>query len=160
MGVFSLYDALGKAQEYGLDLVEIAPMASPPVCKLIDYGKFRYQQTKREKVNKKATHQAKLKEIKIKPNIDSHDLETKIRHAREFVDKGSKVKFTCVFRGREIMFVENGRVVLDKVIESLKDVSSVEAPVKLLGKALSMVIAPLSKDKKQKEKKSAQSENQ
>jgi translation initiation factor IF-3 len=159
MGVFNLYDALGKAQEYGLDLVEIAPTAVPPVCKLIDYGKFRYQQTKREKINKKATHQAKLKEIKFKPNIDQHDLETKIRHAREFIEKGSKVKFTCVFRGREIMFMENGQSVLNKVLESLKDVSSVEAPIKLLGKVLSLVVAPLSKDKKPKEKKSAQGEN-
>ena len=109
LGVFTLQDALMRAQTMGLDLVEIAPTAVPPVCKIIDYGKLKYQQTKREKMNRKAAHQTKIKEIKLKPNIDTHDLDVKIRHAREFIEKGCKVKFTCMFRGREIVFADNGR---------------------------------------------------
>ena len=159
LGVFSLQDALSKAQEMGLDLVEIAPKAAPPVCKIIDYGKFRYQQTKREKTNKKATHQTKVKEIKLKPNIDTHDLEIKTKRAIDFVEKGYKVKFTCMFRGREIVFKENGMQVLEKICSSLEEVAQVEAPPKMYGRTLSMLVSPLAKEKKQKEKDSAQSEN-
>lgn len=161
LGVFTVPDAIAKAEEMGLDLVEIAPKAEPPVCKIIDYGKFRYQQTKKDKTNRKASQQTKLKEIKLKPNIDTHDLETKIKHTREFLDKGCKIKFTCMFRGREIVFVDNGIAILNKVIEELKDVAVVEAPPKMLGRSLTMMIAPSGKDqKKQKEKKSAEGENQ
>ena len=150
LGIFSIQDALSKAHEMGLDLVEIAPQASPPVCKIIDYGKFRYQITKREKESKKATHQTKIKEVKFKPNIDKHDLEVKIKRAREFIEKGFKVKFTCMFRGREIVFVENGRVIFNTVQEAIKDIAVAESPAKMFGKTLSMLVAPLSKERKQK----------
>ncbi len=154
LGVFTLQDALAKAQEKGLDLVEIAPTATPPVCKIIDYGKLRYQQTKREKLNRKASHQTKVKEIKLKPNIDKHDLDTKIKHAREFVEKGCKVKFTCMFRGREIVFADNGKQVLTTIIEALEDVAQPESPPKMFGKSLMMLLVPSTKEKKIKEKKS------
>ena len=154
LGVFTLQDALAKAQECGLDLVEIAPTAAPPVCKIIDYGKLRYQQTKREKINKKASHQTKIKEVKLKPNIDTHDLETKIKHAREFIEKGCKVKFTCMFRGREIVFADNGRKVLAEIIKALEDVAQSESSPKMFGKSLTMMLVPSTKEKKIKEKKS------
>lgn len=154
LGVFTLQDALAKAQERGLDLVEIAPAATPPVCKIIDYGKLRYQQTKREKLNRKATHQTKIKEIKVKPNIDKHDLDVKIKHAREFIEKGCKVKFTCMFRGREIVFADNGRQVLESIIKALEDVAVAESPAKMFGRSLMMMLVPSTKDKKIKEKKS------
>jgi translation initiation factor IF-3 len=154
LGVFTLQDALAKAQEKGLDLVEIAPTATPPVCKIIDYGKLRYQQTKREKLNRKASHQTKIKEIKLKPNIDKHDLDTKIKHAREFIEKGCKVKFTCMFRGREIVFADNGKQVLTTIIEALEEVAQPESPPKMFGKSLMMLLVPSTKEKKIKEKKS------
>ncbi len=154
LGVFTLQDALAKAQEKGLDLVEIAPTATPPVCKIIDYGKLRYQQTKREKLNRKASHQTKIKEIKLKPNIDKHDLDTKTKHAREFIEKGCKVKFTCMFRGREIVFADNGKQVLNSIIEALEDVAQPESPPKMFGKSLMMLLVPSTKEKKIKEKKS------
>ncbi len=164
LGIFTLPDALAKAEELGMDLVEIAPKAVPPVCKVIDYGKFRYQQTKKEKNLKKTSSQTKLKEIKLKPNIDKNDLNTKITHAKEFIEKGYKVKFTCMFRGREIVFVDHGREVLDKVQKALETIAQVEAQPKLYGKTLSMLIAPLGKDRrpkeKEKEKKSAQGEDE
>ena len=154
LGVFTLQDALAKALEKGLDLVEIAPTATPPVCKIIDYGKLRYQQTKREKLNRKASHQTKIKEIKLKPNIDKHDLDTKIKHAREFIEKGCKVKFTCMFRGREIVFADNGKQVLTTIIEALEEVAQPESPPKMFGKSLMMLLVPSTKEKKIKEKKS------
>lgn len=162
LGIFTLTDALAKAEGQGLDLVEIAPSAVPPVCKVIDYGKFRYQQTKREKNMRKSSTHTKLKEIKLKPNIDTNDLNTKIQKARGFLEKGHKVKFTCMFRGREIVFADNGKQILLKVIEELDGVAQVEAAPKMYGRVLSMMVAPVSKEKKakEKEKKSAESEDE
>lgn len=148
IGVLTIQEALKKAEEDGLDLVEIVPGANPPVCKIIDYGKYRYDQTKREKESKKASHQVKVKEIKVKPNIDEHDLQTKLRHAREFLAKGNKVKFSCMFRGREMVHTEIGERVVKKVIEELEDVAAVESPMKLFGRFLTVVLAPSLKKKK------------
>ena len=166
LGIFTLPDALAKANEMGLDLVEIAPKAIPPVCKVIDYGKFRYQQTKREKIIRKSGAQTKLKEIKVKPNIDKNDLNTKIAKAKGFLQKGCKVKFNCMFRGREIVFADNGREVLSKVCNALEEVAQVESAPKMYGKVLTMMLAPRGKDRKVREKekekeiKSAESEDE
>jgi translation initiation factor IF-3 len=152
VGVLQLYEALAMAEAADLDLVEIVPGSNSnpiPVCKVINYGKYRYDQTKREKENKKAQHQIKIKEIKIKPNINDHDLETKIRHARDFISKGNKVKVTCTFRGREMMHPEIGHKQMSRVCESLEDVSTPEAPPKMLGRMLSTVLAPGAKKKKE-----------
>jgi len=119
IGVVDLSQAMMQAQQDGLDLIEISPNAKPPVCKIIDYGKYRYQMTKKERESKKAQHQAKLKEIKVKPNIDDHDLKVKIKHAREFIEKGNKVRVTCMFRGRERARPELGRRVTDRIVEEL-----------------------------------------
>lgn len=147
LGLFSIQEALALAEEQGVDLVEIVPGATPPVCKIIDYGKFRYDQTKREKESKKAQHQIKVKELKLKPNIDEHDLETKLRHAREFLSKGNKVKISCVFRGREMAHPEIGHRVLERACAGLQDVATVEGPVKMLGRVLTAVLAPGAKKK-------------
>ncbi|MFN0065365.1 MAG: translation initiation factor IF-3, partial [Chlamydiales bacterium] len=114
IGIISTREALLLAQEAQLDLVEVAPNASPPVCKIIDYGKFRYDQTKRERESKKAQHQVKVKEIKLKPNIDEHDFQTKLKRARQFLEKGNKVKVTCMFRGREMAYPELGKKVVQR----------------------------------------------
>ncbi len=150
-GVLPLYEALAMAEEVGLDLVEIVPTSVPPVCKIMDFGKFRYQQSKREKESKKSQHQIKVKEIKLKPGIDVHDLETKTRHAREFLLEGNKVKVTCVFRGREMAHPELGEKVVQQVCKQLEDVAAAESPAKMMGRMLLVVLAPMGKKKKEKE---------
>jgi len=158
VGVMFINEALKLAEEADLDLVEIAPNATPPVCKIIDYGKFRYQQIKKEKENKKAQHQIKIKEIKFKPNIDNHDFLTKEKHAKEFIEKGYKVRVTCTFRGREMLHIDLGEKVVKRLIDDLQDIAVVEAPIKLMGKNMSTVLAPLGKSVKES-KKSAKNEN-
>ena len=147
VGVVSRSEALTRAHEAGLDLVEVVPNSEPPVCKIIDYGKFRYDQTKREKESKKGQMQIKVKEIKVKPNIDIHDLQTKARHAREFLEEGNKVKITCMFRGREMAHPEIGQKVVQDLIVGLEDVSMIESAAKLLGRNLIAILAPSGKKK-------------
>lgn len=148
IGVVSIHEALARANEEELDLVEISAGSVPPVCKIMNYGKFRYDQTKREREGKKAQHQVKVKEIKLKPNIDDHDFDTKLRHARDFIAKGNKVKISCAFRGRELAHIEIGERVVIRMCEALEDVATPEVPVKLLGRALNVVLAPGAKKKK------------
>lgn len=149
VGIVSIQEALAMADEQGLDLVEIVPGASPPVCKVINFGKFRYDQSKREKESKKAQHQIKVKEIKLKPNIDVHDLETKTRHAHEFLVAGNKVKITCAFRGREAMHPEKGEKIVLQMCHELEGVSTIESPPKMMGRLLLVVLAPGGKKKKE-----------
>lgn len=149
VGVVTLYEALAMAEEQGLDLVEIVPGSSPPVCKVMNFGKFRYDQSKKEKENKKAQHQIKVKEVKLKPNIDIHDLQTKIRHARDFLTAGDKVKVTCTFRGREMMHPEIGEKVVRHLCQDLEDISIAESPPKMMGRMLLVVLAPGAKKKKE-----------
>ena len=145
IGVVSLSEALAQAEQDGVDLVEISPSAKPPVCKIIDYGKYRYQLTRREKEQKKAQHHAKLKEIKFKPNIDEHDLKFKIKHAEEFLSKGNKVKVTCMFRGREMAHPEIGQRIAARFIEEVGEEAQLEMKPKQVGRNLSLVLAPVGK---------------
>lgn len=147
VGVVAISAALELAQGDQLDLVEISPKAEPPVCKIIDYGKYRYQLTKRERDSKKLQHQAKLKEIKLKPNIDEHDLQVKLRRAREFIQKGNKVKVTCTFRGREMAHTEVGERLAKRFVEELHEDAMTESAPRLVGRNLSMVLAPIGKKK-------------
>lgn len=149
VGIIPLYEALAMAEEQGLDLVEIVPGSMPPVCKVMNFGKFRYDQSKREKESKKASHQIKVKEIKLKPNIDVHDLETKTRHARDFLTEGNKVKISCVFRGREMMHPEIGEKIVKEMCQALDEVSLAESPPKMMGRMLQVVLAPCAKKKKE-----------
>ena len=145
LGVLTLRDALARAEEMGLDLVEIAPTAKPPVAKIIDYGKLRYHQAKKEKESKKAQVQIKVKEIKLKPNIDTHDLQTKLKHARDFLLKGNKVRVSIMFRGREMLHIDLGEKVVQQFCVDLSDISALESPPKMLGRTMSTVIAPTGK---------------
>lgn len=145
VGVLSTSDALALAQQHNLDLVEISPNAAPPVCKIIDYGKFRYAQSKKEKESKKASHQIKVKEIKVKPNTDEHDLNTKTKRARDFVEKGYKVRVTCVFRGREMQHTQFGKKVLDRIVEELEEIAQIDAQPKMMGRSMSLVLSPRKK---------------
>ncbi|MCH9626986.1 MAG: Translation initiation factor IF-3 [Chlamydiales bacterium] len=160
IGVISVRDALTMAQEAGLDLVEIAPNAEPPVCKIIDYGKFRYDQTKREKESKKIQHQVRVKEIKLKPNIDEHDFQTKLKRAQGFLEKGNKVKVTCMFRGREMAYPQLGQRVVNRMCAELEEIAHVEAPAKMMGRSMICVLAPQAAKGKKKEKPHAKDENQ
>lgn len=142
IGILPVREALAQAEEAGLDLVEVVPTSDPPVCKIINYGKFRYDQTKREKESKKSQHQVRVKEIKLKPNIDEHDFLTKQKQARTFIEKGNKVKVTCTFRGREMAHPEIGEKVVQRMCQGLEDVALSESPAKLMGRSLIVVLAP------------------
>jgi translation initiation factor IF-3 len=160
LGIFNFLEALQKAEAAGLDLVEIAPTAQPPVCKIIDYGKFRYQLTKKEKESKKSQHRVRVKEVKVKPGTDEHDLKTKLKQAREFILRGDKVRLTCSFRGRELLHPEFGRQLVQRMCDDLSDVASLESPGKMMGRSLSLVLAPGGKKKsKGVEKEQAKGEN-
>jgi translation initiation factor IF-3 len=142
----------------GLDLVEIAPTAKPPVAKIIDYGKLRYHQAKKEKESKKAQVVIKVKEVKLKPNIDTHDFETKVKRAREFVLKGNKVRVSIMFRGREMLHIDLGRKVVEQFCQELSDIAIVEATPKMMGRTMTTVISPsVKKPKPTNEKKIGES---
>lgn len=144
LGIMNLQDALDAAREEGLDLVEVAPNADPPVCKIMDYGKFRYQQSKRSQEAKKKQTVIQVKEVKLRPKTDEHDIQTKLRHIRRFLAQKDKAKVTVIFRGREIAFRDRGEMVLQKVLEELKDEVVVEMPPKMEGRNLVMILAPKS----------------
>src|SRR6266436_3561613 len=141
LGVMKLNDALRRAQTLGLDLVEVAPTANPPVCKIIDFGKFRYDISKHTKDKKPAS--SKLKEIKFRVNIDEHDYLTKIRHGEEFLDRGNKVRVQLQFRGREMAHQEFGMQLVEKVRDDLSGMSQVEMDPKITGRNITMTLAPL-----------------
>ena len=140
LGIMSSRDAFKLAQEAELDLVKIAPKAQPPVCKIIDYGKYRYEQARKDKEAKKKQKTIEVKEIRISPNIDTNDLNTKVNNAKKFISKGNKVKVTLRFRGREMTHVQQSKHILDDFAASLEDVASVEKPAKLEGRNMSMVL--------------------
>jgi translation initiation factor IF-3 len=134
--------ALSQAQALGLDLVEVAPMARPPVVRIMDYGKYKFEQAKQARLAKKKQHVIQLKEVKYRPGIDDHDFETKTRHARRFLEEGNKVKVTLMFRGRQIAHPELGKQVVDRVAQDLADIGKVESDAKMEGKSMTMILAP------------------
>ena len=142
LGIMSARDALNLAAEKNLDLVKIAPQATPPVCKIIDYGKYRFEQAKREKEAKKNQRVVEIKEIRLSLNIDTHDFETKRNHAIRFLNDGNKVKVSIRFRGREMAHPELGADIMKRFAESLADTANVDKPAKLEGRNMLMFLAP------------------
>ncbi len=140
LGIVSIQEALQEAEKSGLDLVEISPSATPPVCKLLDYGKYKYQQHKREKENKKKQHVVQLKEIRFRPGTEIHDLETKAKKIRGFLDTGNKVKITVMYRGREMAHKEFGQQTLQQIIDMLADIAKPESDPKMEGRFLSAIL--------------------
>ncbi len=140
LGVMSSRDAMKLAREAELDLVKIAPKAQPPVCKIIDYGKYKYGQSREKKEAKKKQKTVEVKEVRMSPNIDANDLNTKVNNAKKFILKGNKVKVTLRFRGREMAHVQQSKHILDDFADMLKDVAQVEKPAKLEGRNMSMVL--------------------
>ncbi len=142
VGVVATREALGMAQKAGLDLVEVSPHASPPVCRILDYGKYRFEQEKRQKSSRKNQKASKLKEVRMQPKIDRHDLEFKTRHIAQFLGMGSKVKITIRFRGRELMHTEMGHQVLKKIRKLLGECYKIDKRAAMEGRNLSMIISP------------------
>ena len=142
LGVLRTEDALALAQDRNLDLVEVAPTANPPVCKLLDYGRYKYEQTKREREARKTQKQLVLKEIWFRPNVNVHDRMFKTKQIQRFLEEGDKVKVTVRYRGRELAHPELGRTVLNKVSEDLGAVITVEKPAQMEGRAMTMIVAP------------------
>jgi len=140
--IVPLERALQIAEEFKKDLVEVAPNANPPVCKVIDFGKFMYEKKKKEKEAKKKQHTIQVKELRFRPQTDDHDLEFKTRHAREFLEDGDKVKATVQFRGRDMLYTEQGKELLDNLAEELSDVSKVESRPTMEGRRMIMVLSP------------------
>ncbi|MBF8257671.1 MAG: translation initiation factor IF-3 [Actinobacteria bacterium] len=149
LGVVSIHDALTRARALDLDLVEVAPAAAPPVCRIMDYGKFKYMQSKREQEARKKQTVIQVKEIKVRPKTDDHDLNTKVKHIRRFLEDGDKVKITVRFRGRELAYAsQSGFEVLKHVLDAVVDLSKVESPPKMEGKTMMMVVSPTGQKKK------------
>ena len=140
LGVVSIEVALEKAREVGLDLIEVGPNTKPPVCKILDYGKLKYEEKKKQQLSKKKQHVIKVKEIRLRPRIDDHDLMTKLNQGRKFLQDGAKLKVTLMFRGREMARVDLGKLVMDKVLEELSDVAEVEKDIPLEGRRMSMIL--------------------
>ena len=142
LGTMTAEDALERARDIGLDLVEVAPGSRPPVCRIMDYGRYKYEQQKKKKAGKGKSHAATLKEVKLRPRTDDHDLETKLKNARRFLMDGDKVKMTVMYRGREMVHRQLGRKQLDRVTKMLGNLATVENPPRMEGRFLSMILVP------------------
>jgi translation initiation factor IF-3 len=143
LGVVPLAEAMRTAHQAGLDLVEVAPLATPPVCRIMDYSKFKYDQTKKAREARKVQKTTKLKGMRFRPKIDDHDIEFKTRRVQEFIEEGAKVKLQVLFRGRERDHMDLGRAVLERVADALKDLAVVERPPLMEGRAMTMILSPL-----------------
>jgi len=144
LGIVERYIALNKSREAGLDLVEVAPTSAPPVCRIMDYGKWQYDQKRklRETHKKNVRHTATLKEIRLRPETDKHDLDIKVNHAREFLEKGHKVQFTMFFRGRQMLHRDHGYEVLEQITASLEDLAKIERPARMSGRRMTLLVVP------------------
>jgi translation initiation factor IF-3 len=152
VGVIPLEDAKRRAREAGLDLVEVSPNSTPPVCRVMDYGKWKYQQKKKEQKQKSHTKQSELKEVRLRPKIDDHDLDIKMAKARQFLGEGHKVQFTMQFRGREMAHRDIGVRILRELAATLEEISKIETHPRSQGRRMTMVLAPDRKGAKEKEK--------
>ena len=142
LGVISLTDALAEAAKAGLDLVEVSPTAAPPVCRIMDYGKFRYQQSKKVQVSKKSQTVIQVKEIRLRPKTEEHDLEVKIKHVKKFLEQHNKVKISMMFRGREIAYTDIGRKIMEDIKNTLADGCVIDQQPKLEGRSMVMIVSP------------------
>lgn len=142
LGVVASDQARTMARERGLDLVEISPTASPPVCRIMDYGKFKYEQKKRASESRRKQHVITVKELRVRPRTGDHDVDVRLRQARQFLDEGDKVSVTVQFRGREVVHSELGMDLLNRIADALKDVAKVERPARLEGKRMTMILCP------------------
>ncbi len=144
VGIINLHEALEKAREAGLDLVEVAPNGEPPVCRLMDYGKWLYEQKRKYREGRKKSHQhsTTLKEIRLRPETDKHDLDIKLKHAREFLEKGHKVQFTMFFRGRQMLHQEKGLEVYDNIVGAMEDIAKIDRSARMAHRRMTLLLVP------------------
>ena len=142
IGLIDVKDAQFKAYEAGLDLVEVSPNSEPPVCRIMDYGKYLYEQKRKTKLSQKKQHTVSMKEIRLRPKIDDHDRDIKVKQAAKFLEKGHKVQFTMLFRGREMMHLDHGRQIMDEVKGVLAEIGKVERSPEILGRRMTMIVVP------------------
>ncbi|HPT35244.1 MAG TPA: translation initiation factor IF-3 [Bacillota bacterium] len=147
LGIFPVQEALNIAREQGLDLVEVAPHAKPPVCRIMDYSKWKYEQSKRQKEARKKQKAQDMKEVKMRPAIDQHDFDVKARACRRFLEQGDKVKATIMFRGRELAHVGLGQKVLERLLDSVKEICQVERAPRMEGRNMTMILVPKPQDR-------------
>lgn len=148
VGIIETAEAIRRAREAGMDLVEVAPNDRPPVCRIMDYGKWKYRQNKKEQKAKQRHHSQQLKEVRMRPKTDVHDRDYKVKHAREFLLEGDRVQFTMMFRGREMAHQDIGLGRMREIAEALSDISKVETPAKLMGRRMTMILMPVKKSEK------------
>lgn len=146
VGIMPTEEALALAQEQGLDLVEVAPAARPPVCRIMDFGKYKYQQQKKQQEARKKQTVVQIKEIKVRPKTDDHDFNTKVKHIRKFIENGDRCKVTVFFRGREIVHKDRGLMILERVMEVMDDIAKVEQQPTSEGRTMSMLLTPRKQD--------------
>ena len=142
LGVLPTEEALKRAQDAGMDLVEVAPNSRPPVCRIMDYGKWLYEQKRKVRDAHKKSHHVSLKEIRLRPETDKHDLQIKMNHARQFLEKGHRVQFTIMFRGRQMMHTDRGYAKMDEIVEAMEDLAKVERPGKIASRRMTLVLIP------------------
>jgi translation initiation factor IF-3 len=144
VGVVNIEEAMNKARDSGLDLVEVAPTSDPPVCRIMDYGKWLYEQKRksRDATKKHHRHVATLKEIRLRPETDRHDLDMKLKHGREFLEKGHKLQFTMFFRGRQMLHRDRGYEILEEITESLQDLAKIERPARMTNRRMTLLLVP------------------
>jgi len=142
VGILPIGEAQARADDVGMDLVEVAPKSKPPVCRIMDYGKYKYELAKKDKISKKKQHSFQLKEMRFRPKIDEHDYQFKLKHVKEFLEMGSKVRVFVMFRGREVVHTEFGKKILDRMVEDLSEIARIDVPAKKEGKTLSMILSP------------------
>jgi translation initiation factor IF-3 len=147
LGILSKDDAIRSAQERGLDLVEVAPNADPPVCRIMDFGKYKYQQQKKQQEARKRQATVQIKEIKVRPKTDEHDYQTKLKHIRRFLEEGDRVKVTVFFRGREIVHKDRGLTILQRVVTDTEEMAKVEQEPRSEGRTMNMMLVPAAKKK-------------
>jgi translation initiation factor IF-3 len=140
LGIIETHKGVAMARDKGLDLVEVSPTAEPPVCRIMDFGKWLYEQKRKNKQSNKKQHTVVLKEIRLRPKIDQHDLQIKVNHAIKFIVKGHKVQFTMLFRGREMMFVNRGYEIMEEVLTTMEECAKLERAAKMLGRRMTMVV--------------------
>ena len=152
VGIIPTNEAIQRAKDAGLDLVEVAPTSRPPVCRILDYGKYKYEQSKKERISKKKQHSFQMKEMRYRPKIDEHDYQFKTKHVKEFLSSGSKVRAFVMFRGREMAYTEMGRKLLQRLVEDISEIADVESAPKMEGRTMSMVVSPNSQIMKELKK--------
>ena len=140
LGIIETHKGIAMARDKGMDLVEVSPTAEPPVCRIMDFGKWLYEQKRKNKQSNKKQHTVVLKEIRLRPKIDQHDLQIKVNHAIKFIEKGHKVQFTMLFRGREMMFVNRGYEIMEEVLATMEECGKLERAAKMLGRRMTMVV--------------------